>query len=464
MTRHASVHAAGVVIAPKPLTEFVPLYKGARDEIVTQWAMKEIEKIGLLKMDFLGLSTLTLLDDAVKEIKRTEGVDIDLEKMPMDDAKTYELFSNGQTAGVFQFESSGMRETLRKAKPQRFDDLIALNALYRPGPLRAGVIDDFIERRHGRAEIKYEVPQMAPILSDTYGIIAYQEQVMRCARDLAGFTMGEADLLRKAMGKKNPEVMQAQRARFVKGAIERGLNEKKATKVFDIMEYFAGYGFNKSHSTAYALLAYQTGYLKANYPWHFMAALLTIEAQNTEKLSGYLQECKELGVPVLPPDINVSELQFSVAKEGIRFGLTAVKNVGEGAILSMLGVRAAQKKIETLDRMCEEVDLRLVNKRVLESLPRRARSIRSMRATRSGRKSRARCGARSCSRRSIARSNMAAGVRRIASTASRSCSAAAARMTTAATIRCRRRRACRMRWPGPSSSCSRSRRKRSACI
>ncbi|HET9447338.1 MAG TPA: DNA polymerase III subunit alpha, partial [Steroidobacteraceae bacterium] len=368
MTRHASVHAAGVVIAPKPLTEFVPLYKGARDEIVTQWAMKEIEKIGLLKMDFLGLSTLTLLDDAVKEIKRTEGVDIDLEKIPMDDAKTYELFSNGQTAGVFQFESSGMRETLRKAKPQRFDDLIALNALYRPGPLRAGVIDDFIERRHGRAEIKYEVPQMAPILSDTYGIIAYQEQVMRCARDLAGFTMGEADLLRKAMGKKNPEVMQAQRARFVKGAVERGLNEKKATKVFDIMEYFAGYGFNKSHSTAYALLAYQTGYLKANYPWHFMAALLTIEAQNTEKLSGYLQECKELGVPVLPPDINVSELQFSVAKEGIRFGLTAVKNVGEGAILSMLGVRAAQKKIEGLDRLCEEVDLRLVNKRVLESL------------------------------------------------------------------------------------------------
>ena len=312
MTRHASVHAAGVVIAPRPLTEFVPLYKGARDEIVTQWAMKEIERIGLLKMDFLGLSTLTLLDDAVKEIKRTEGVDIELEKLPMDDAKTYELFSNGQTAGVFQFESSGMRETLRKAKPQRFDDLIALNALYRPGPLRAGVIDDFIERRHGRAEIKYEVPQMAPILSDTYGIIAYQEQVMRCARDLAGFTMGEADLLRKAMGKKNPVVMQAQRERFVKGAIERGLNEKKATKVFDIMEYFAGYGFNKSHSTAYALLAYQTGYLKANYPWHFMAALLTIESQNTDKLSGYLQECKELGVPVLPPDINVSELQFSV--------------------------------------------------------------------------------------------------------------------------------------------------------
>jgi DNA polymerase-3 subunit alpha len=243
-----------------------------------------------------------------------------------------------------------------------------LNALYRPGPLRAGVIDDFIERRHGRAEIKYEVPQMAPILSDTYGIIAYQEQVMRCARDLAGFTMGEADLLRKAMGKKNPEVMQAQRARFVKGATERGLNEKKATKVFDIMEYFAGYGFNKSHSTAYALLAYQTGYLKANYPWHFMAALLTIEAANTDKLAMYLGECRELGIPILPPDINSSQLAFTVEKAGVRFGLAAVKNVGEGAILSMLDVRNRFGRIDSLYMLCEHVDLRLVNKRVLESL------------------------------------------------------------------------------------------------
>jgi DNA polymerase-3 subunit alpha len=368
MTRHASVHAAGVVIAPKPLTEFVPLYKSQRDEIVTQWAMKEIERIGLLKMDFLGLSTLTLLDDCVNEIKRTTGQVIDLENLPMDDAKTFELFSNGQTAGVFQFESSGMRETLRKAKPQRFDDLIALNALYRPGPLRAGVIDDFIDRKHGRSEIKYEVPQMEPILRDTYGIIAYQEQVMRCARDLAGFTMGEADLLRKAMGKKNPAVMQAQRERFVKGALTKGLSEKKATKVFDLMEYFAGYGFNKSHSTTYALLAYQTGYLKANFPWHFMAALLTIESENTEKLAMYLGECRELGVPVLAPDLNLSELHFTVCPDGVRFGLGAVKNVGEGAIRSILGVRGEKGKIEALDRVCEDIDLRLVNKRVLESL------------------------------------------------------------------------------------------------
>ena len=368
MTRHASVHAAGVVIAPRPLTEFVPLYKGQRDEITTQWAMKEIERVGLLKMDFLGLSTLTLIFDALAEIERTRGETLDLTGVPLDDAKTYELFGNGQTLGVFQFESGGMRDTLRKAKPQRFDDLIALNALYRPGPLRGGVVDDFIARRHGRVDIKYEVPTLEPILNDTYGVIAYQEQVMRIASDLAGFTMGEADLLRKAMGKKNAAVMQAQRQRFIEGAKARGIAEKKAQKIFDLMEFFAGYGFNKSHSTTYALLAYQTGYLKANYPWHFMAALLTIEAQNTEKLAKYLSECRDLGVPVLPPDVNVSHWAFSVETEGVRFGLGAVKNVGEGAIASILQVRACHGRIPSLLVLCEEVDLRLVNKRVLESL------------------------------------------------------------------------------------------------
>jgi DNA polymerase-3 subunit alpha len=270
---------------------------------------------------------------------------------------------------VFQFESSGMRETLRKAKPQRFDDLIALNALYRPGPLRAGVVDDFIARRHGRVDIKYEARELEPILRDTYGVIAYQEQVMRIARDLAGFSMGEADLLRKAMGKKDPKVMAKMRERFELGAAARGLAAKKATKIFDLMEYFAGYGFNKSHSTTYALLAYQTGYLKANYPQHFMAALLTIEAQNTDKLAGYLAECRDLTVPVLAPDINLSALRFTVAKgEGVRFGLTAIKNVGEGAILSMLAARLHKGRLQTLDELCEEVDLRLVNKRVIESL------------------------------------------------------------------------------------------------
>jgi DNA polymerase-3 subunit alpha len=367
LSRHASVHAAGVVIAPEALTEFVPLYKGQRDEITTQWGMKEIERIGLLKMDFLGLSTLTLLHDAVGEIRRTTSEEIDLAAIPLTDAKTYQLFSDGHTLGIFQFESSGMREVLRKAKPQRLDDLIALNALYRPGPLRSGMIDDFIARKHGRVEIRYELPQLEPILRDTYGVIAYQEQVMRIASELAGFTLGEADLLRKAMGKKDAAVMQAQRQKFIDGARARGINGRKASRIFDLMEHFAGYGFNKSHSTTYALLAYQTAYLKANYPWHFMASLLTIESQNTEKLSLYLGECRELAIPVLPPDVNRSEWAFTVTSEGIRYGLGAVKGAGEAAIASVVEARAAGP-IRSLFSLCERLDLRLVNRRVLESL------------------------------------------------------------------------------------------------
>ena len=368
MTRHASVHAAGVVIAPRPIVEFAPLYKSQKDEITTQWAMKEVERVGLLKMDFLGLSTLTLLFDAVSEIRRTTGQQLALEDIPLDDAKTYQLFCEGLTNGVFQFESSGMKDTLRKAKPQCLEDLIALNALYRPGPLRGGVVDDYIARKHGRVEIKYDLPSLEPILKDTYGVIAYQEQVMRIASDVAGFTMGEADMLRKAMGKKNAAVMQAQRQRFIEGAQARGVSAKKATKLFDLMEYFAGYGFNKSHSTTYAYLAYQTAYLKANYPWHFMAALLTIEAQNTDKLAMYLAECRELGVPILQPDVNASELAFTVTPEGVRYGLMAVKNVGEGAIESILAVRRELGRLDSIFTLCEHVDLRLVNKRVLESL------------------------------------------------------------------------------------------------
>ncbi len=368
MTRHASVHAAGVVIAPRPITEFAPLYKGQRDEITTQWGMKEIERIGLLKMDFLGLSTLTLIQDALDQIDRTTGTRLDLTAIPMDDAKTFQLFCDGQTLGIFQFESSGMRDILRRAKPQRFEDLIALNALYRPGPLRSGMIDDFIGRRHGKVAITYELPQLEPILRETYGVMAYQEQVMRVASDLAGFTLGEADLLRKAMGKKKADVMQAQRQKFLLGASQRGIPDGKASHIFDLMEHFAGYGFNKSHSTTYALLAYQTAYLKANYPWHFMAALLTIESQNTEKLATYLGECRERGVPILPPDLNASEIAFTVVPDGVRFGLGAVKNVGEGALASILEVRRAHGRITSLYRLCEDLDLRAVNKRVLESL------------------------------------------------------------------------------------------------
>src|SRR6202045_1078634 len=249
MPRHASVHAAGVVIAPKTITEYAPLYKGARDEIVTQWSMKEIERIGLLKMDFLGLSTPTLIFDAIAEIRRTTGAELDIDHVRLDDAKTYQIFQDGQTYGIFQFESSGMRDILRKAKPQRLDDLIALNALYRPGPLRSGMVDDFTARKQGKVEVTYELPELEPILAETYGVIAYQEQVMRISNVLAGFTLGEADLLRKAMGKKSADVMATMRDRFVQGAKKKGLNEKKAAHIFELMEHFAGYGFNKSHST-----------------------------------------------------------------------------------------------------------------------------------------------------------------------------------------------------------------------
>ena len=368
MTRHASVHAAGVVIAPRPLTEFVPLYKGQHDEITTQWGMKEIERIGLLKMDFLGLTTLTVLHDAVEHIRETTGVEVRLEALPLDDARTFQLFAEGHTLGVFQFESSGMREVLRKARPQRFNDLIALNALYRPGPLRSGMIEDFIARRHGKSEIKYEAPQLEPILRDTYGVITYQEQVMRIASVLGGFTLGEADVLRKAMGKKSVEVMQKKLEAFVAGAVKGGTSEKKARKIAELMEHFGGYGFNKSHATTYALLAYQTAYLKANYPWHFMAALLTLESQNSDKLVMYLGECRDLGIPVLPPDINSSELRFTVTPDGIRFGLGAVRNTGEGAIINVLAARQAGGRVTSLFRLCERLDLRIVNRRVLDGL------------------------------------------------------------------------------------------------
>ena len=370
MSRHASVHAAGVVIAPGPVTDYAPLYKGARDEITTQWNMKEIERVGLLKMDFLGLSTLTLIDDALKAIKRTEGVDLDFDHVPLDDAKTFRVFQEGATFGIFQFESSGMRDLLRRAKPSRFDDLIALNALYRPGPLKSGMVDDWVERKQGKREVKYELPQLESILSDSYGVIAYQEHVLRIAQAVAGFTLGQADVLRKAMGKKDPKVMAKQREAFLEGARTKGINDKKATKLFEQIEHFAGYGFNKAHATAYALLAYRTAYLKANHPWHFAAALLTIEAQNTDKLALYLGEARDRGVPILPPDINESSLHFSVEPgRGVRFGLTAIKGLGEGAINALISAREQLGgRTTSLHALCEIVDLRIVNKRVFEAL------------------------------------------------------------------------------------------------
>ena len=370
MSRHASVHAAGVVIAPGPVVDYAPLYKDAKDQITTQWNMKEVERVGLLKMDFLGLSTLTLIDDALKEIKRTEGIELDIDRIPLDDAKTYRVFGEGATYGVFQFESSGMRELLRKGKPSCLDDLSALNALYRPGPLKSGMVDDWVERKQGKREAKYELKELEPILAETYGVIAYQEQVMRIAQAVAGFTLGQADVLRKAMGKKDPKVMARQREAFLEGARTKGVNEKKAVKLFELIEFFAGYGFNKAHATAYAWLAYQTAFLKANYPWHFAAALFTIEAQNTDKLALYISEARERGIPVLPPSVNESSLNFTVEPgKGVRFGLTAIKGLGEGAVNSIIAVRnQLGGRIPSLHALCEAIDLRVANKRVFEAL------------------------------------------------------------------------------------------------
>ncbi len=368
LTRHASTHAAGVVIAPKPITEYCPLYRSSKDEITTQYAMDSVEAIGLLKMDFLGLKTLTLIDDVARLVREEGAEKIDVDNLPLDDAATYELFSRGQTFGIFQFESAGMQDIVRKLKPERFEDLIALNALYRPGPIKSGMIEEFIKARHGKKKVEYPLPQLEPVLAETYGVIVYQEQVMRIASVLAGFTLGEADILRRAMGKKKKQVMAAQRVKFLEGAKSRGIARRDADRVFELMEHFSGYGFNKSHSAGYALIAYQTGYLKAHYPVHFMAALLTSEKENTDNIVKYINEARGMGIRVLPPDINHSDVDFTVEGGNIRFGLGAIKNVGEGAIQSMLEVRQRLGRFESLTQFCREVDLRLANKRVLESL------------------------------------------------------------------------------------------------
>lgn len=370
MARHASMHAAGVVISPVPLTDIVPLYKGNKDkdEITTQFPMNDLEKIGLLKMDFLALTTLTVLDDAIKLIKETTGQAIDLQLLPMDNAKTYEIFSKGLANGIFQFESSGMKDILRRFKPEKLEDLTALNALYRPGPIGGGMIDDFIARKHGQKRVTYDLPELKEILQETLGVIVYQEQVQQIANKLAGYSLGEGDILRRAMGKKKPEEMAAQREKFITGAKSKGFDEKKVAKIFDLMEQFAGYGFNKSHSTAYALLAYQTAYLKAHYPVCFMAALLTSEISSTDKIVKYINECRDMGIKILPPDVNISQLYFTPAGADIRFGLAAIKNVGESAIKSILDARQKNGNFKSIFEFCEQVDLRVVNKRVIESL------------------------------------------------------------------------------------------------
>src|SRR3989441_3688742 len=369
LVRNAGVHAAGVVISPRPLTELVPLHKTKNDEIVTAFDMVAIEKMGLLKMDFLGLTTLTILDDTLKLIAQTRGEHITLEGILLDDQETYEkVFHSGLTSGVFQFESHGMRDVLRRYRPNSIEDLTALNALYRPGPIQGGMIDDFIDRKHGRKRIEYELPELQEILQETLGVIVYQEQVMQIANRLAGYSLGEADLLRRAMGKKIAEEMAAQRERFVTGAVKNGYPPKKIEKIFDLMAQFAGYGFNKSHSAAYALLAYHTAYLKTHYPVEFMAALLTSVTGSTDDVVKYINECREMGIAVEPPDINVSDANFTPHGSAIRFGLAAVKNVGGNAIESIVAARKNLGKFESIFAFCEKVDLRLLNKRVLESL------------------------------------------------------------------------------------------------
>lgn len=369
LVRNSGVHAAGVVISPQPLTDLVPLHRTKNEEIVTAYDMKAVEKLGLLKMDFLGLTTLTIIDDALRLIEQTRGERLNLERLALDDQTTYEkVFHTGLTSGVFQFESHGMRDVLRRYKPTTVEDLTALNALYRPGPIQGGMIDDFIDRKHGRKKIEYELPQLEAVLKETLGVIVYQEQVMQIANLLAGYSLGEADLLRRAMGKKKAEEMAKQRERFVKGAAERNFPPKKIEKIFDLMEQFAGYGFNKSHSAAYALLAYHTAYLKTHFPIEFMAALLTSVSSSTDDVVKYIKECREMGISVEPPDVNVSDWSFTPHGEAIRFGLGAVKNVGQNAIESIVTARKEIGSFTSIYQFCEKVDLRLLNKRVIESL------------------------------------------------------------------------------------------------
>ncbi|MEO8025408.1 MAG: DNA polymerase III subunit alpha [Bryobacteraceae bacterium] len=366
MARNASVHAAGVVISPVPLKELVPLYKTNKDEVVTQYDMVGLEKLSLLKMDFLGLTTLTIIEDALKLIDRHRGVQLKIEDLPVADPKTFEIFSKGYTSGVFQFESPGMRDILRRYQPDRVEDLIALNALYRPGPMQ--MIDDFIDRKHGRKEVVYDLPVMKDLLEETFGVMVYQEQVMQIASLLGGYSLGDADILRRAMGKKSAEVMAKERVRFVEGAKKNGYPPKKIEKVFDLMEKFAGYGFNKSHSAAYAYLAYVTAYLKAHFPIEFMSALLTSETGNTAKVVKYINECRDMGIKVLPPDVNSSDFSFTPTGDSIRFGLGAIKNVGASAVESVVKARSADGAFHSIYEFCERVELGAVNRRMIESL------------------------------------------------------------------------------------------------
>lgn len=366
--RHSSVHAAGVVISPVPIYELVPVCRGQEGQMTTQFVMSDLEKTGLLKMDFLALTTLTIIEDCLRSIEREQGSRPDLTSIPLDDRAALRLFSDGHLNAVFQFESAGMVEICRKLRPEGLEDLSALNALYRPGPIDGGMIDDYIDRRHGRRKVAYIVPQMRSILENTYGILVYQEQIMLLAQQLAGYSLGEADLMRRAMGKKKKEEMALHEEKFVRGAVERGIYEAKARSIFELMAKFADYGFNRSHSFAYAYLAYQTAWLKAHFPAHFFAAVLSNEISNSEKLSRYIGEMKVFGIELLPPDVNSSNEGFTAVGRSVRFGLAAIKGIGSGAVESIIEARTAGGEFRSIFDLAERVDGRALNRRVLESL------------------------------------------------------------------------------------------------
>ncbi|MFO7964569.1 MAG: DNA polymerase III subunit alpha [Desulfobacterales bacterium] len=368
LPRHASTHAAGVVISDKPLVEYLPLYRGKKGEVVTQYDMKCVEKIGLVKFDFLGLRNLTVIAETLALVEKQKKPLPDMTNLGLTDKKTYALLASGETNGVFQLESSGMKDLLVRMKPESFEDITALVALYRPGPLESGMVDDFVDRKHGRKPVTYLVPNLEPVLKETYGVIVYQEQVMKIAGRLADYSMSEADDLRKAMGKKIPEILAQHKQRFIQGAVKNTIESTKAENLFDLIEKFGGYGFNKSHSAAYALIAYQTAYLKAHFPVEFLAALLTSEMHSIDGVVKYIAEARRREITVLPPDINKSEKTFIARGDEIIFGLVAVKNVGEGAIEAIIEERTARGPFGSLFEFCERVDLRKINKRVIESL------------------------------------------------------------------------------------------------
>ncbi len=372
MVRHSSTHAAGVVISSEPLADYIPLYRGSNSEVVTQYDMNSIEDLGFVKFDFLGLKTLTVIDKTIKLIREsrrtTDGVDFDISKIRLDDPDVFKLFSSNYTRGIFQIESSGMRELLQKLQATNFEDIIAVLALYRPGPLDSGMVDEFIKRKHGEKDIEYPLPRLEGILKDTYGLFVYQEQIMNTASLVADYSLGEADLLRRAMGKKKSAEMKAQRQRFLSGAKKNGISQKKAKEIFDTMEKFADYSFNKSHSTAYALLTYQTAYLKTRFTAEFMAALLSAESGNTDKVISSIAECREMGIEVLPPDVNESLSGFTAQGGKIRFGLSAIKHVGQSTVDAIIESRNEDGKFESVFDFCERVSSRRVNRRTIESL------------------------------------------------------------------------------------------------